>query len=238
MFKTGVKRIIKLAEAFTWHRKGLGATDDSWKDRGIPEEQLKVVNEELKLLHKGNPPTVYIVTAQALKAIPGENKLTLLEVGCASGYYSEVISTLVGERFEYTGSDYSEAMISVAKNRYPNEKFLKLDMRHIELIDKSYDVVFSGAALIHVKEWEEAVRELTRITRTYLILHRTPVSNGRFSRTEEEVYCNVPVFYNTFNKDKLMKIVFGCGFRKTFEKNVYPNQKKGLGLMTYIFERL
>lgn len=237
MVKMVLRKIKKSVKDFIEYRRVFGATGDSWKSCGMPEEQLKGVVKELEALHRGNPPTVYTSAAEALKVIPGSNKLTLLEAGCASGYYSEVISILVGERFEYTGGDYSEAMVSLAQNRYPKGKFLKLDIRCIELPDKSYDVVFSGAVLIHVKEWKMAIRELARTSRTYLILHRTPVSNSESRRREKKIFCGVPVFYNTFNKDELMKFISECGFRKIFEKNVYPNQAKGLGVMTYVFER-
>jgi len=181
---------------------------------------------------------VYTVGAEALNNIPGNNKFTLLEVGSASGYYCEVISKLCAGRFEYTGSDYSEAMIAVAQKRYPNNKFLKIDIRQIDLPDKAYDVVFSGAVILHVKEWEQAVRELARVARLYLILHRTPITDVRSYRIEEKIYTDVPVFYNRFNRNELMNIISECGFRKFFEKNVYPHEKKGLVSITYGFERL
>lgn len=230
-----VKQLIK---TLVRYRQTLGATGDSWKSLEIPEEQLKIVDKELEMLRRGNPPSVYTVAAEALKAVPGNNRLTLLDIGCASGYYSEVVSELVGDRFQYSGSDYSDAMITVAKNRYPNTKFLKLDIRHIELPDKSSDVVLTGAVLVHVKEWKEAIRELARITRLYLILHRTPVTNEKSFRMEKKIYADVPVFYNAFNKHELMDIISQCAFRKIFEKNVYPNEEQGVGEMTYVFERL
>ena len=104
--------------------------------------------------------------------------------------------------------------------------------------DKAYDVVLSGAVIIHVKEYKEAVRELARITGSYLILHRTPITDGKSYRIERKIYAGVPVFYNTFNKDELMNLLSECGFSKIFEKNVYSHEKKGLGYMTYVFERL
>jgi len=199
---------------------------------------MKIVNKQLEMLRNGNPPSVYTVLAEALNAIPRDNKLTLLDVGCASGYYSEVISTLVGNRFEYTGSDYSDAMLNLARKRYPNIEFLKLDIRHIELSDMSYDIVFSGALIVHVKEWEEAIIELTRITRLYLILHRTPIIDKMFYREEKKIYADVPVFYNRFNRDELMNIVLDCRFRKIFEKKLCPHEKEGVCEMTYVFKRL
>jgi SAM-dependent methyltransferase len=229
-----IKELIKI---LLISKRNLGATGDSWRNFKIPEEQLKVVDSELEMLRRGVPPSVYTVGAEALNSIPGDNKLTLLEVGSASGYYFEVISKLCEGRFEYIGSDYSDAMIAVAQKRYPNTKFLKLDIGQIELPDKAYDVVFSGAVIVHVKKWEEAVRELARVARSYLILHRTPVTDVRSYRTEKKIYAGVPVFYNSFKKDELMNIISECRFRKIFEKNVYPNEKKGLVHMTYGFER-
>lgn len=236
-----LKQVIKtvvIPDIAPRSKQTLGATSDSWKNSRIPKEQLKLVDKELEKLHSGNPPSVYKVAAEALKAIPGDNRLTLLDMGCASGYYSEVISTLTGERFEYTGADYSDAMLAVARKRYPDIRFMNLDIRHIDLPDKSYDVVLSGAVIVHVEEWKEAIRELTRITRSFLILHRTPVTNGKSYRTQDKGYAGVPIFFNTYNKNELVNLMSGCSFKKIFERNVYPHDEKGLGYITYVFERL
>jgi len=236
-----VKQVIKIVvmpKRILRDKGTLGATDDSWKNSKIPEEQLKIVDKEIEMLRRGNPPSVYTVAAEALDAIPGSNSLTLLDMGCASGYYSEVISTLVGKRFEYTGSDYSDAMIAIARKRYPNVRFMNLDIRHIDLPSKAFDVVLSGAVLVHVKEWKEAIRELSRITRSYLILHRTPLTDGKSYRIEKKIYAGVSAFHNTFGKDELMNLISECGFRNIFERNVYPGDKKGSDHMTYVFERV
>jgi len=216
----------------------LRATGNSWKDPSIPAEQLNIVVEELEMLRSGDPPSVYTVAAEALNTIPGTNTLSLLDVGCASGYYYEVISTLAKKKFEYTGADYSQSMLNLARKRYPDTKFKRLDIRHIDLSDKSYDVVFTGAVIVHVKEWKDAVRELARITKSYLVLHRTPITNGKSCKTEEKSYAGVPILFNTFNKDELMDLLSECGCKKIFELNVYPDGKKGLGYMTYVFERI
>src|SRR4030088_1872295 len=47
----------------------------------------------------------------------------LIEVGCGSGYYSEVFAPLVPGGVRYTGIDYSEAMIARARARYPSAAF-------------------------------------------------------------------------------------------------------------------
>jgi hypothetical protein len=59
----------------------------------------------------------------------------------------------------------------------------------------------------------------------------------RSYRTEKAIYGDVPVYFNKFKRDELIDIMSECRFRKIFEKNVYPNEKKGLGYMTYGFVR-
>ena len=216
----------------------LRAMGNSWKDPRIPEEQLKIVVEELEMLRSGNPPSVYTVAAEALNNIPGTDTLSLLDFGCASGYYYEVISTLAKKKFEYTGADYSQSMLNLARRRYPDTEFKRLDIRHIDLSDKSYDVVFTGAVIVHVKEWKDAVKELARITKSYLVLHRTPITNEKSYKTEEKSYAGVPILFNTFNKDELMNLLLGCGFNEIFELNVYPDRGRGSKYMTYVFERI
>jgi len=213
----------------------LRATPDSWKDPRLPAEQLKVVEKELVMLREGSPPRVYTAVADALKAVPGSDPLSLLEVGCASGYYAEVIAALVGNRFKYTGADYSDAMIALARRRYPDTPFLRLDVRDIALPDAAYDVVLSGAVLQHVKEWKVGLCELARVARSYLILSRAPLTSGPSSRGECELYAGVPGYMNWFNKDEFLGLVAECGFRTLHEQQVYPHEGPGRRHMTFLF---
>ena len=224
------------------------ATGESWKDDRLAVEQLKVVDRQLVMLRRGSPPAVYVAAADALAAIPGsdgplvlhpkDEVLTLLDVGCASGYYSEVISVLIGGRFEYTGCDYSDAMLAIARARYPGTRWLSLDVRCLALPNQSYDVVLCGAVIEHVKEWKVAIRELTRVAQSYLVLHRTPVTDGPSARIDRKIYGGVPVFYNTFNKRELTGLLKECGFRLRYEKDVYARDRRGPKRITRVWERV
>jgi ubiquinone/menaquinone biosynthesis C-methylase UbiE len=217
----------------------LGATSDSWKDPRMPREQREIVESELKMLYEGNPPPVFARAVEALSSIPGKEIQTLLEAGCASGYYSEVISQLLGNRFKYTGGDYSDAMLELARQKYPGVPFLKLDVCNIDLHDQSYDVVLSGAVIMHVEHWEKAIQELARVARKFLVLHRTPVTTGPVSRRESLSYASVPIFFNQFNKKALVRLVESCGFQKIFEKEVYQDKKdRPVETLTYVFQRV
>ena len=214
----------------------LKATPDSWRDPSLPSEQLRIVDRELAMLHAGDPPGVYQVVAEALKAIPGSNPLTLLDMGCASGYYSEVVSTLVGERFAYTGADYSEAMVATARERYPTVQFFTANICDIEVPDNAFDVVLSGAVLQHVEEWEKGLEELIRIAGSYLVLSKTPVWDEPFARTEGELYAGVPGFWNRFNRPDFLGRLAAAGFRVIYERDVYPDRPGKERYMTYTLQ--
>ena len=211
---------------------------ESWKSEKMPAEQWKLVEQQLAQLRAGAPVEVFEVAAHALKAIPGDEPLSLLEVGCASGYYSEVIPALVGTRFQYAGGDYSDAMLAFAREKYPTTKFVRLDTRAIDLADRSYDVVLSGAVLVHVKEWEKSIGELARVSRSFLVLHRTPTTIRETWNEERASYAGVPVRFNRFNRADLLSTVEQCGFSKIFEEEVYPHQDGDPIEVTFVFERL
>ena len=183
-----LNRIKKFVRTNVLYRQKLGASGESWKNSDIPQKQLKAVAKQLQLLHNGTPPPVFMIVSEALNIIPRDKRRSLLEVGCASGYYSEVIAALNEKRFEYTGADYSEAMINLAREQYPDSKFITCDIRDIDLKDRAFDVVLSGAVLVHVKEWQEAVRELCRLAGSYLVLHRTPITGQAHYRVEKKIY--------------------------------------------------
>ena len=213
-----------------------GASGETWKDSSIPSEQWKVAEKELELLRQGKPPRVYEVAASALRSIPGQDPLTLLEAGCGCGYYSEVIPMLTGDRFVYTGGDYSDAMLAFARMKYPKISFLKLDLRNMDLPDHAYDIVLSGAVIKHIAEWQQAVKEIARVSKRYLVLHRTTVTSDVTSRKEQMSY-GVPVYFQQFNRTELFDILKQCGFKLLFEEGVYPNQNGPALEMTYLLER-
>ena len=85
----------------------------AWQNEGIPARQRALVQQELAAMYSGRAPVVYRVMAAALRPLlkPGRR---MLEIGCASGYYYEVLEYLINRRITYAGVDYSQAMIAMA----------------------------------------------------------------------------------------------------------------------------
>lgn len=97
------------------------------------------------------------------------NWMSLLEVGCASGpNLLNIIKNFEGK--QVGGIDISEDAIKVAKETFQGA-FLKVgSAEDIMMSDDSTDVVLSDMCLIYVKNPNEAIAEMKRVTRKYLLI--------------------------------------------------------------------
>jgi 2-polyprenyl-3-methyl-5-hydroxy-6-metoxy-1,4-benzoquinol methylase len=92
----------------------------------------------------------------------------LLDIGCASGYYSVAFAKAGGRA---TGIDISEASIALARRRSQREsvaercEFLQGDMRSLPISEGDYDVVAMIEVLEHVRQQREAVGQALRALR-------------------------------------------------------------------------
>ena len=75
----------------------------------------------------------------------------------------------------YTGIDYSEAMIARARARYPSVAFEVADATRLPYPDDAFDIVFNGVSLMHIIEYQAAIREAARVAGRYCVLHTVPV---------------------------------------------------------------
>ena len=74
------------------------------------------------------------------------NNISVLDIGCGAGNSTKMISET---RADVIGIDFSEKMINVAKNVYPNITFKQSDAENIPLEDNSADVVIANFVVHH-----------------------------------------------------------------------------------------
>lgn len=90
---------------------------------------------------------------------------------CATG--TGIIPKLLrakGFQGKYLGSDYSDVFLGHAKENNGMEVFTRVDLgSKIEIESKSYDCSIIHHGLDYVYPYEEAMNELSRITRGYVI---------------------------------------------------------------------
>ncbi len=150
----------------------------AWKSREIPLRQRALVQQELMSMYRGEPPRVYQSLAEILKRITSTHS-TLLEIGCSSGYYYEVLEYLLQHPISYTGVDYSEPMIELARNFYPQTSFHVADGAQMPFPDESFDIGISSCVIIHTPNYQDHIRETARVSKHYVVSHRTPVCKNR-----------------------------------------------------------
>jgi SAM-dependent methyltransferase len=176
-----------------------------WQDARIPAEQRRLTDSELEELRAGRPPDAWTVLAEAVRATGHAADGELVEVGCSTGYLSTVLVQLLGHPITYTGIDYSQAMIAVAVRDYPETRFLVGDAEDLPLEDNSCDVLISGCVLLHVGDVVQAIRESTRVTRDWVILHKTPVVQGETRRFRKLAY-GIPCLETHFGEQDLIQV--------------------------------
>jgi ubiquinone/menaquinone biosynthesis C-methylase UbiE len=199
--------------------------EDNWRNEDIPELQWNVVSLQIENLRHGilSPEFQSLVTL--LGTIPGiENwEPICLEIGCSSGYYSEVIARHF-PKIVYSGCDYSPSFIAKAKDLYPQVFFRVENTTSLSFADQSVDISISGSVLLHVPDWKKGLSETMRITRKYLILHRTPVYNGATTLFTKFAYESEVIEWS-FSKDEIIEQCVQMGFELIQEINVYEGQK-------------
>jgi cyclopropane fatty-acyl-phospholipid synthase-like methyltransferase len=84
---------------------------------------------------------------------------TILDVGCAGGFKSKYFAD---KGFKVTGIDFSEEMVSIAKEQVPNASFKVLDLFDVDTIAETFDCVFVQAVLLHVPK-KRMIEVLTKL---------------------------------------------------------------------------
>lgn len=86
---------------------------------------------------------------------------SVLDVGCGNG---RLLEAMDNKKINYLGVDNSEALINLAKENYPLEKFLVADILNLDIItDNSFDYVFCLAVLQHIPSQELRLQALRQM---------------------------------------------------------------------------
>jgi len=82
--------------------------------------------------------------------IPANSRL--LDVGCGNG---RLLEALNGKKIDYLGIDNSEALVKIARNNYPDKKFIGGDILNLKQTPgNNFDYIFCLAVLQHIPSKE------------------------------------------------------------------------------------
>ena len=199
-----------------------GRSADAWEHGDVGERQEAAYGELLREMRQGRPRVDLAVGATAVAAC-GLKTPTLLEVGCASGYYKEVFDHLLGGRVRYAGIDRSDALIGLARRRRPDVPFDVADATRLPVPDAGVDIVFNGVALMHILDYEAAIAESRRAARRFVIFHTVPVLRHRSTTYLTKLAYGRPTVEIILNEGEL-RVLFarhGLAVRRVWDSIPY-----------------
>ncbi len=193
---------------------------DNWKDDRIPLLQRRVIDVQLENLRNEVIDPVYLTFIKALRSVKLKT-FSFLDVGCASGYYSEVLKLLDRRKISYTGCDYSAAMIECAKQHYPDVEFSVQDVTSLTYPSNAFDVVMASGVLHYVADYRQALVHILRVARQYAIFHRLPLTTEPENAYNENSQYSIVTARAYFSKTNILREITGHGFALVHEMDVY-----------------
>jgi SAM-dependent methyltransferase len=185
---------------------------ESWKSSLLPLRQRELAEKQIAAYREGSRIDVFDVFVEAVRTVvsDGCSGGSLLEVGCSSGFYSEVVE-IARLPFSYAGCDYSDAFIELGRSCYPGLPLSVGDATQLGYADESFDVVVSGGCLLHIPDYARAIAETARVARSYAVFHRTPVITGLANQYYRKLAYGVETIEIHFNEDELLAVFARSG---------------------------
>ncbi len=104
-----------------------------------------------------------------IKEVKEINPDSVLDAGCGEGFtLHKLEETKICKKL--AGFDFLDTAIQIGKKQYPTLNLKQGDIYNIDAKANMYDVVICSEVLEHLERPEEALRELVRVSRKYVIL--------------------------------------------------------------------
>lgn len=208
----------------------------AWQDPELPQRQYDlVVKPELEKFARGGSVAPFDALVRCMRFLPAK-PYTLLDIGAASGYYSRVME-IAGLSVAYTGVDFSPTFVELAKQVFPGIQFKLGDARALPFPDETFDVTLSGACLMHVREYPKAIREAVRVSRRFVIFHRTPVHREPTRFYRKDAY-GVTCLEVLFNESELLALFHNQNLNLIAQTAVTWDDATESGYKSFVLEKL
>ena len=180
---------------------------ESWKARRVAEQMLELVRSELRDPESVPPYRAFLEALEwALAELPLPDPVRLLDFGCGVGHYSELLERRYPGRFEYTGCDYSNAMVEVARNEWSGRRFVTNDLFANALDLGAFDLVVASALVDITEDYERALDVLLGSAAPHVLLHRQQVTEGASRVEVVSGYASQTTYRSYLNRSDLERI--------------------------------
>ncbi len=87
---------------------------------------------------------------------------SILEVGCGCGHRGKLF---INKGYDYVGLDISEAMLGIARRKYPEIRFVQGDVRKLSLKQKFDAIIFVGKGSVYLTTDDDVMSALKSMKR-------------------------------------------------------------------------
>ncbi len=205
---------------------------DAWKHPDLPAAQWAANLKEYSELREGgnwlaSPPFRAFIEVMRYANLSRQDKsVKLLDIGCSSGQYSQVMK-YGGLQWNYTGVDYSPAFKEFAKKVYPDVYIEVGDATSLDWPHGTFDMVVSGCVLLHMEQWQLAIHEAARVSKQYVLFHRTPMLKEKPTTYWMKDAYGVPCFEVWFNMWDFRQELLNAGLRVVHVEPVFVTPEHG-----------
>ena len=159
--------------------------------------------------------------------IPSSERVSVLEPMCGYAEGENIVKSHYCSNIEYTGFDYSENIIDIAKQMHPGKKIFIQDVTTFRPVSK-YDLIIIIGGLHHVPDYSyEVLRNLRDglLGNGYLINAEPTHGNIIAKVIRDRIYRSNPIFDHLterdYSVDELNKIYSDAGFEIVYQ--FYPS---------------
>ena len=189
---------------------------NSWKNKEVFRDQLSLNESELSKY-----PEHWNQFLNALSSSVGMKKASLLDLGCGAGVYKEVCKTHF-PTIDYTGMDYSQEAIEIAKERWGGEHWRVGSYESLTLKDADqYDILHAGAMLDVLPNGDEALEFLLGLGFTYIILGRCKLTGESSYHKEYTVYNKIQTYAYAHNSHNMSEMFKKYGYEATYSGDTH-----------------
>lgn len=108
--------------------------------------------------------------ARLVARIPQAELHSALEIGCAEGFSTERLRSILNPNVKLEASEYVERQVPLAQARVPSVRVIQEDIYHLQRPDASIDLLFALEVMEHLDDVPAALGELHRASRRYIMI--------------------------------------------------------------------
>jgi 2-polyprenyl-3-methyl-5-hydroxy-6-metoxy-1,4-benzoquinol methylase len=181
---------------------------NSWKSKEVFEKQLHLNKKELD-----NYPPHWYSFLKLINTLDIKENFKLLDIGCGVGVYSELCHRHI-KNICYTGIDYSEEAILIAKNNWNNgSTFIIKDINDIDYNFLSkYDLIHMGALLDVLPNADDVLDLILKFSIKNILISRIDIDDNKNCYTYT-AYDEILTYKYVHSKDNLLKIIYNNNYK-------------------------